>query len=233
MTGFGLPAGLFLMGLIGGAAHCAGMCGPFVLAQVGNRLAATPVDQATRLVRLRGAALLPYHFGRLTTYTALGAAAPVAAGGIGSLLIGGQVPAFALIAASLVFLTLAADQLLPKRSVAGFGSIAGVWHRLLAPFFAKPTGASGYVLGVGLGFLPCGMLYSALLLVGASGDWRRGALGMAAFSLGTMPALFAVGGLGVVLRQRLRQSLRRFLVPILIFNAVLAALMAWRWLAAS
>ncbi|MFN8928129.1 MAG: sulfite exporter TauE/SafE family protein, partial [Rhodospirillales bacterium] len=34
----GLPLTLLLAGLVGGATHCAGMCGPFVLAQVGARL---------------------------------------------------------------------------------------------------------------------------------------------------------------------------------------------------
>ena len=33
-TSYGLPASLFLAGLVGGATHCAGMCSPFVFAQI-------------------------------------------------------------------------------------------------------------------------------------------------------------------------------------------------------
>ena len=56
-----LVLALFMAGLVGSAGHCAGMCGPFVLAQVGAR---------TQLNRLAGSALLPYHLGRGTTYIA-------------------------------------------------------------------------------------------------------------------------------------------------------------------
>lgn len=232
IAAFGQPAGLFLLGLVGGATHCAGMCGPFVLAQVGNRLAATPLERTTRLVRLRGAALLPYHAGRATTYAALGAAAAAALGGVPGLLAGGRLPATAMGGVALLFVGLAAYQLIPRPALSGIGAraIAG-WQRSFAPLFSRPTGLSGYLLGLGLGFLPCGLVYAALLIVGASGDWRQGALGMAAFALGTMPALFAVGGFGAIFGRFLRRdSLRRWLVPVYLFNAALAAAMAWRWL---
>jgi sulfite exporter TauE/SafE len=63
----GLSGALALVGLIGGALHCAPMCGPFVLAQsVGTRKGGPGA-------RLSEVALLPYHLGRLTTYAALGA----------------------------------------------------------------------------------------------------------------------------------------------------------------
>ncbi|HJS32306.1 MAG TPA: sulfite exporter TauE/SafE family protein, partial [Alphaproteobacteria bacterium] len=71
----GLIAALLVAGLIGGFAHCAGMCGPFVLGQVTAGLSGAP-ERAERVFgRMAGAALIPYHLGRLTTYSALGAAA--------------------------------------------------------------------------------------------------------------------------------------------------------------
>lgn len=232
LVAYGQPVALFLLGLVGGVTHCAGMCGPFVMAQVGSRLAATPLERATRLVRLRGAALLPYHLGRMTTYAALGGVAAAALSGVESILIAGRVPAIAMSLVAVVFAGFALFQLMPRQALAsGFGAISSSWQRLLAPFFRQPTGLSGYILGLGLGFLPCGLIYTALLIVGTSGDWRQGAFGMAAFALGTMPALFAVGGLGATLGQALRpQSLRRWLVAVLLFNAAIAGFMAWRWL---
>src|SRR3954468_13375587 len=74
-----LAGALFLTALAGGFAHCSTMCSPFVLAQL-------PVGadgSATRLARLSSGALLPYHLGRLTTYTLLGALA----GGFGSVIV--------------------------------------------------------------------------------------------------------------------------------------------------
>ena len=70
-----LPLALFLAGLAGGALHCAGMCGPFVLGQVMAATDATPLSGYGEWRRASGAALVPYHLGRATTYTALGAIA--------------------------------------------------------------------------------------------------------------------------------------------------------------
>jgi sulfite exporter TauE/SafE len=48
-------------------------------------------------------------------------------------------------------------------------------------------------LGVAMGFLPCGLLYAALLKAMASGSAAGGALSMAAFGAGTAGALLAIG----------------------------------------
>ncbi|WP_341702850.1 sulfite exporter TauE/SafE family protein [Ferrovibrio sp.] len=229
----GLPGGLFLLGLVGGAVHCAGMCGPFVLAQAGQRLSVLPLDHAGTLARLQGVALLPYHLGRGTTYTALGAAAAGLLGGLSPLAGSGGLPAAALSAAALLFLVLALQRMFPRLAVAGpavSGGAGGVWQRWLAPLFARPAGFGGYMLGLALGFLPCGLLYTALLAAGASGRAWMGAAGMAAFAMGTVPALVVVGLLGGMAGRRFRAALRYWMVPVLLLNAVLAGAMALRWL---
>src|SRR5215471_16573077 len=91
-TSSGLALSLFLAGLGGSAMHCVGMCGPFVLGQVmGDAERIAPGKGYGEWRRLAGAALLPYHLGRMVTYSALGAAA----GGV-----------TALFAATTVFNTL-------------------------------------------------------------------------------------------------------------------------------
>src|SRR5476649_360798 len=69
-----LAVPLFLAGLAGSVVHCVGMCGPFVIGQVMADSAKVTAGYG-EWRRLAGAAFLPYHLGRLTTYTALGAAA--------------------------------------------------------------------------------------------------------------------------------------------------------------
>ena len=71
----GLIAGLFLAGAAGSPLHCGPMCGGFVLGQVADRLAAMPAGAMCERHRVGAALLLPYHAGRILTYTALGAAA--------------------------------------------------------------------------------------------------------------------------------------------------------------
>ena len=78
----GLFTSLFLAGLLGSMTHCVGMCGPFVVGQVVSRLEARPAAEMREFHRLAGAALVPYHLGRATTYAALGAAAAALAGGL-------------------------------------------------------------------------------------------------------------------------------------------------------
>ena len=74
----GLPGALFFAGLAGSLVHCVGMCGPFVLGQVMADAESGRASSYGEWQRLAGASLVPYHLGRLTTYTALGAAAGAA-----------------------------------------------------------------------------------------------------------------------------------------------------------
>ncbi|MEK9970705.1 MAG: sulfite exporter TauE/SafE family protein [Ferrovibrio sp.] len=223
-------AGLLLLGLTGGAVHCAGMCGPFVLGQVGSRLAAMPVEKAGSLSRLRGMALLPYHAGRTTTYAMLGGAAAGMAGGAQHLILNGMVPALALLLAAGLLAMVATMQLLPAGGARFAPGLRRYWQNSLAPLFRQPTGLNGYALGIALGFLPCGFLYAALLMAGASGSWQSGALGMALFGIGTAPALMVVGFLGAAAGQRWRRAMKALLPLVLLLNAGVLALLALRWL---
>lgn len=227
---YGTPAGLFLLGLAGGATHCAGMCGPFVLSQAGTRLTSLPLERSTRLRRLSGILLLPYHAGRMTTYSLLGGIAAGATGGVQRYFADGYLPAVLLAIAAGWFLTAALLKSMPQLASAGASLLGGNPRGPLPRLFARPEGLNGYLLGVLLGFLPCGLIYTALLLAGASGDWRLGAASMAAFAVGTMPALLAIGWLGAALGNRLRSALRFFLPPVLVLNAGLLLALAWRLL---
>jgi sulfite exporter TauE/SafE len=66
-----------------------------------------------------------------------------------------------------------------------------------------------YALGLMLGFLPCGLSYSAFLGAAATGSLPRGLAFALAFALGTVPALLLVGGLASALSPRLRGALYR------------------------
>src|SRR5689334_8676617 len=73
-----LLGAMFLAGLGGGVTHCSTMCAPFVLAQAAAGAESGAGGGVLR--RLSGAALLPYHFGRMLGYGALGALAGGTAG---------------------------------------------------------------------------------------------------------------------------------------------------------
>lgn len=218
-----LPASLFLAGLVGGTLHCAGMCGPFVLSQVMADAERTTVARYGEWRRLAGAALLPYHLGRLTTYTVLGAIAGYAtalfaATSMFAWLSGGLlVLAASLMVLQALGLTLGGATL-PRFLATLAGSLSNGRHA-----------ATRYALGVVLGFLPCGLLYGALAAAAGTASAVEGAAAMAAFALGTAPALLAVGWGGLILRRRLREGTRWIATPLLLANAgVMLALASQR-----
>jgi uncharacterized protein len=219
----GQPAGLFfsmfLAGLGGSLLHCAGMCGPFVLGQV--TADAERAGSYGEWRRLAGAALAPYHLGRITTYTTLGALA----GGATALFA--ATPSFAWLSALL--LVAGAGILLLQAFGLAVGGGSPLWPALAslaAPLSASPQILARYGLGVVLGFLPCGLIYGALGVAAGTGSAWRGGLAMAAFATGTVPALVAVGWAGHFFRRRFHSLARWIAVPLLLVNAALMVALA-------
>ena len=83
-----------------------------------------------------------------------------------------------------------------------------------------------YALGLVLGLLPCGLVYGALAAAAGTGGMLDGALAMAAFGAGTVPALVAAGWLGLILRRRLQTTSRWIAAPLLVANATLMLALA-------
>ncbi len=229
--GSGLGLGMFLVGAGASVTHCAPMCGGFVLGQVADRMARLPGSRLCEWRRIEAAALLPYHLGRLTTYATLGATA-----GIGGALLG-RVPylsPFLLICGALLFLALAVRRgtaWLPmfQATPAGLGG----WITRLIPRPPEPTPLTTYWLGVCLGFLPCGLLYSALTIAVAVGDPWLGALAMVTFGLGTVPALVVVAVAGSSAGIRWERFVAHVAPVAMLANAALLVLLAVRGLAPS
>lgn len=219
----GLSLSLFLAGLSGSAVHCVGMCGPFVLGQVMADAGHVRSGGYGEWRRLAGAALAPYHLGRFTTYTGLGVMAGAATALFASTVI------FSWLSA--VLLTAGAVLMLAQAFGLAFGAAApqaGPVRRLAAPLASSRHPAARYALGVVLGFLPCGLIYGALSAVAGTGSALQGALGMAAFSLGTMPALVALGWGGILLRRRWQGVIRWIASPLLVVTALLMLTLASR-----
>jgi sulfite exporter TauE/SafE len=238
-----LLAVLLWTGAFGGWSHCAGMCGPFVLSQVGARLEGLPAGRMREWHRISGALLLPYHAGRATTYATLGGAAAGFAGRFGALSGVRWLSAALLTAAALVLLSAAVGRLWGGggfrvgRWGARSGAAGGWWSdgvaRLARPLFGPPGGPGpvgwrGYLLGLALGLLPCGLVYGALAVAAATADPLAGAAGMLAFSAGTVPALLAVGLAGHAAGQRWRGAAARITPLVMLANALVLGAIAWR-----
>jgi sulfite exporter TauE/SafE len=234
--GFGpLLLAMGAAGLATGATHCAGMCAPFVLAQGAARAG---TSDGGVLARLSGAALAPYHLGRMLGYAMLGAMA----GGASGLLSGGArwwlaVP---LLIAALVMLREGcvrlgayphpnSPPLTRERERWRFTTkVSAILSRLTSPLMLSPTGWRGVALGLALSLLPCGAIYAALAGAAASGSALGGALCMAAFAAGTVPALVGIGLLGRVFARRFGPALRPAAAALFLLNGAVLGLMAAR-----
>ena len=176
-------ASFLTLGLLGGFGHCVGMCSPFVLF-VSRRT--TPPEGGRRAAF---AAQLWYTLGRILTYTILGALAG-ALGGVVQLagaLLGIQRAASVVAGGVLVlWAVVALSDLVPGLATGG-SLFAKVATRLKGSVPGHP-----FAIGLFLGLLPCGLLYSAVIAAVARGGPLEGAAALALFGLGTAPALLGV-----------------------------------------
>ncbi len=212
---------LFLGGLLGSLTHCAGMCGPFVLAQVG---AEAPRGQAKGLKRATGALLVPYHLGRMTTYMILGVLAASLSGYLFEAPAQRAVTVGLLCVAAVLFLAAAFPGLKTRvwppvlgRALSHLGGVVG---RAARPFFEAPSVVHRYALGVILGFLPCGLLAAALMAVASIASPLAAAMAMGAFCVGTMPALFLIGSGGQFAVRRWPRHMATAVRGVLVFNSI-------------
>lgn len=196
-------------GLVGSATHCVGMCGPFVISQVTSRMEQLPVEKMSEFRRLTGAALLPYQFGRLSTYCLLGVLAGYFTDSISALTRVWWIGPVLLIVAGVFFLLFGILGLMPH--LGGLLPSTGEtrwWNKLVGNhargLFQAPYGWRGYLLGVMLGFIPCGLVYGALVMAAATGAALNGGAVMLVFGLGTVPMLFVTGFVGQYAAQRFR-----------------------------
>jgi len=206
---FTLPFGLGLVSSL----HCMQMCGPLVLAY-------------SMASRGSIAAHACYNAGRLTTYALLGALAGAAGGGIEFL--AGFKQTAALVAGVLMIATGAL--LLPRRSLVQIEKlgVSRVFSRTVGQLLASPEPESKLALGLLLGFLPCGLLYAALLKAMGTGSAAAGAVSMIAFGAGTAIALLGIGVFSSAIGARLGRWSNTLAAASILFTG---AFLLWRGLA--
>ncbi|PKH06319.1 sulfite exporter TauE/SafE family protein [Moritella sp. Urea-trap-13] len=179
----------FMIGVLG-AGHCIAMCGGI------SGAIAHANKQTTQPNTL---APLFYNLGRITSYTLIGAIVGFTAqiglnfgAGYDLLLILRFVSGITLILIGLYIAQLNSAILQLEK----VGRLVWQYIQPLArQFLPLKTSYHAFPLGFLWGWLPCGLVYSALTLALSTGSTLNAALTMFAFGLGTFPIMFLVGSL--------------------------------------
>jgi sulfite exporter TauE/SafE len=199
----------FFLGLFS-SAHCVGMCGGIM----GALAMAVPAAETRR----RWFILLSYNLGRILSYTLMG------------FLVGAFAQQLVQVGAASVLRWLAGLLLI------AMGLYLANWWRGLTYLemggrylwaYLQPLGkalmpvdsaSKGLVLGALWGWLPCGLVYSALGYAMVQGDALAGGAIMLAFGVGTLPAVLATG----IAAQQMGRLLQHYKLRFLFSLAIIA-----------
>jgi sulfite exporter TauE/SafE len=181
-----LLATAFVTGLLG-SAHCLGMCGGL------SGLFA--VNASVSSLRSQFPMALAYNTGRVLSYAFLG----VLVATLGQAIVA-RIPDIAApvrLASGLLIVVVGLQVAFGWRFLAPLENAgATVWKRIApAAKGLLPVTSLPRALGLGLlwGWLPCGLVYSVLLLAATTANGVNGGLVMVSFGMGTMPAMIMTG----------------------------------------
>ncbi len=207
---------LLLIGLLGGT-HCVGMCGGIV----GALSLGAPAGLGLHLA---------YNAGRIVSYATAGAIA--GALGEASMALSGQLPVRTILylLANLMLIALGLYLTGMTKALAFSERLGQKLWRHLQPlsrrYLPARSAAQAFPLGLLWGWLPCGLVYSALATALTSGSACHGAGLMLAFGLGTLPNLLLAGLLATRLQAYARQPAVRLTAGLLILGFGIWGLMS-------
>lgn len=193
----------FILGLLG-SFHCIGMCGPIAFA--------LPIDRSSKSKVIFQTFL--YHLGRLLTYSLIG----VLFGLIGrGLFLSGFQQRLSIFMGIVMILSV----VIPVKVFNRF-KVTKPLYKIIAEvkqqlgiYLNKKSNKSIFLIGFFNGFLPCGLVYMALIGAVASSNVLYGALYMVLFGIGTLPMMTLVVFAGNVLKVSLRNKIQK-VIPIFI-----------------
>lgn len=216
----------FAMGLAT-SLHCVGMCGSII-----GTLTLSLSPRVRNNKRLLVPFVFNYNFGRITSYTLAGAIAGVVESFIPAPVT--EINGYRIL------------QLVSALIMAGAGLYIAGWlprfayiektgayfWKLIEPFGRKlipvKDPVQAFLFGLVWGWLPCGLVYTALALALTTGDIAKSAITMFAFGIGTLPAVMGIGIMTNILTRLSR--MQRFKQVIGLFMIALALLAAMPWL---
>jgi len=181
----------FIVGILGGV-HCLGMCGG-VVGGLTFSLESRIQTNWWKMMSFQ----LAYNFGRITSYMILGAVFGALGAGIGSLATFLPAQQFLQVVAGLFMIALGLYLGGWWFGVVKIEKLGQALWAKISPYAKNMTPVKHYyqawLYGLVWGWLPCGLVYSMLIMTLTAGSAINGAAMMLAFGLGTLPNLMLMG----------------------------------------
>ncbi len=187
-----------------GSFHCIGMCGPIAFL--------LPVDRKHPVKRFFQ--LLSYHLGRLCTYSLIG----FIFGLLGkSFYFFGIQQQISIIVGLSMMLSLFFPKILSKIHFSKkMSALIFKLKNALGKELKKKGNDTFFILGILNGFLPCGLVYMALLGALTTTNTFTGIFYMFFFGLGTIPLMTSVAYLGNFTNRLVQKKVQK-IIPYFIF----------------
>ncbi|NAS31498.1 sulfite exporter TauE/SafE family protein [Flavobacteriaceae bacterium R38] len=199
----------FILGLLG-SFHCIGMCGPIAFM--------LPVDRTNTYKKFSQITI--YHLGRVMAYAVIG----LLFGLLGKSLnfFGVQQQLSIVIGVFMILIVLVPSSITNKYSATKplFKIITKIKSKL-GKELKKKTPDTFITIGFLNGFLPCGLVYMAVLGAIAMGNSWMGSFYMILFGLGTIPLMTTAIYLGRFFNGKARQYIKKAIPLFVIFIGVL------------
>jgi len=193
--------------------HCLGMCGPIALA--------LPLNRHSLWTMLGGLTL--NNFSRITGYSLMG----LIAGGLGKGLAIAGLQSHLSVLSGVMMLLVLFFYWKPLPALSFTHLIGSKWKTAASRLFGISSSYTLSIIGFLNAFLPCGFVYMALAGATGTGDIWKGAVFMALFGTGTIPALITVAFAKQFIQIRFREKARKY-TPLLV--SILACILIVRGL---
>ncbi len=202
---------MFTSGLLGGFGHCIGMCGPIV---------------ASYCVTLKNRGMLAHFFfnyGRVTTYTIMGGIMGITGSFLTTVAYIRDFQKGIMMLAGMVIILMGLNLagwiplgwVIGRRDQSRSTPSSFIMNKMRGVFSGDLPNGAFYPMGMTMGLIPCGLVYTALISTARAAmetqnyliGGLQGMLMMLLFGIGTMPALVMFGKLvhaiGIKMRARL------------------------------
>lgn len=210
---------IFISGLFGGFGHCIGMCGPVVVVYSTNM--GTP---------FWGPHLL-FNLGRVTTYTVIGGVMGLTGSFAGTVQIIEEFQniTMLLVGGLMILMGLSVAGLIPLVRTLEQARLSGFLIRIVKSILESGNSSLFYPMGLVLGFIPCGLVYTAFIAaagVGASSQNHidgllKGMFMLFLFGIATSLSLLVLGKVVSAISERFRIRLYKASAILMVITGII------------